>query len=124
MGLMDNFTSDGTVTMKHSEYYNLMREAAKVELITNAVAADVPNCYTKAMITGEKPEIKAIPSHLVGNDYVNECGETVEQPVKAEPQSKDTIPGLTVEIGCKNSENKEHKTASEKKGDKNVDITN
>ena len=42
MGFMDGFTSDGTVDMKHTEYYNLMREATKAELIGNAVKADVP----------------------------------------------------------------------------------
>lgn len=56
MGFMDGFTSDGTVDMKHTEYYNLMREAAKAELIGNAVKADVPGFYIQAMITGEKPE--------------------------------------------------------------------
>ena len=29
MGFMDGFASDGTVDMKHTEYYNLMKEAAK-----------------------------------------------------------------------------------------------
>lgn len=47
MGFMDGFTSDGTVDMKHTEYYNLMKEAAK---------AEVPGFYIQAMITGEKPE--------------------------------------------------------------------
>ena len=56
MGFMDGFTSDGTVDMKHTEYYNLMREAAKAELIGNAVKADVPGFYIQAMITGKKPE--------------------------------------------------------------------
>ena len=42
MGFMDNFTTDGMVEMKHTEYYNLMREAAKAELIEKAVKADVP----------------------------------------------------------------------------------
>lgn len=56
MGFMDGFTSDGTVDMKHTEYYNLMREATKAELIGNAVKADVPGFYIQAMITGEKPE--------------------------------------------------------------------
>lgn len=37
MGFMDGFTSDGTVDMKHTEYYNLMKEAAKAELLSNAV---------------------------------------------------------------------------------------
>lgn len=56
MGFMDNFTTDGTVEMKHNEYYNLMREAAKADLITNAVKAEVPGFYIQAMITGKKPE--------------------------------------------------------------------
>ena len=56
MGLMDGFTSDGTVDMKHTEYYNLMKEAAKAELLSNAVKAEVPGFYIQAMITGEKPE--------------------------------------------------------------------
>jgi hypothetical protein len=56
MGFMDGFTSDGTVDMKHTEYYNLMKEAAKAELLSNAVKAEVPGFYVQAMITGEKPE--------------------------------------------------------------------
>lgn len=56
MGFMDNFTTDGTVEMKHTEYYGLMREAAKAELIENAVKAEVPGFYVQAMFTGKKPE--------------------------------------------------------------------
>lgn len=56
MGFMDGFTSDGTVEMKHTEYYALMKEAAKAELLSNAVKAEVPGFYIQAMITGEKPE--------------------------------------------------------------------
>ena len=56
MGFIDGFTSDGTVDMKHTEYYNLMKEAAKAELLSNAVKAEVPGFYIQAMITGEKPE--------------------------------------------------------------------
>lgn len=61
MGLMDNFSSDGTVTMKHAEYYNLMREAAKCELLTNAVNADVPHSYIRGMLTGKKEKNLDIP---------------------------------------------------------------
>ena len=53
MGLMDSFTSDAPVELKHGEYYNLMREAAKAELIENAVKADVPGYYITAMLTGK-----------------------------------------------------------------------
>lgn len=56
MGFMDGFTSDGTVDMKHTEYYNLMKEAAKAELLSNAVKAEVPGFYVQAMITGERTE--------------------------------------------------------------------
>ena len=48
MGFMDGFTSDGTVDMKHTEYYNLMKEAAKAELLSNAVKAEVPGFYIQA----------------------------------------------------------------------------
>lgn len=30
MGFMDGFTSDGTVDMKHTEYYNLMKESLTI----------------------------------------------------------------------------------------------
>ena len=53
MGLMDSFTSDAPVELKYGEYYKLMREAAKAELIENAVKADVPGYYIAAMITGK-----------------------------------------------------------------------
>ena len=37
MGFMDNFTSDSPVTVKQPDYYEMVKEAAKAELITNAV---------------------------------------------------------------------------------------
>ena len=56
MGFIDNFTSDTPVTIKHDEYYALMREAAKAELLMNAVKAGVPSWYVDAMATGELKE--------------------------------------------------------------------
>lgn len=55
MGFMDNFTSDSPVTVKQPDYYAMVKEAAKAELITNAVNAEVPGYYIQAMITGKKP---------------------------------------------------------------------
>ena len=54
MGFMDGFTSDGTVDMKHTEYYNLMKEAAKAELLSNAVKAEV-RLYDR-LFTVDNPE--------------------------------------------------------------------
>ena len=56
MGFMDNFTSDSPVTVKQPDYYAMVKEAAKAELITNAVNAEMPGYYIQAMITGEKPD--------------------------------------------------------------------
>ena len=53
---MDNFTSDSPVTVKQPDYYEMVKEAAKAELITNAVNAEVPGYYIQAMITGKKPD--------------------------------------------------------------------
>lgn len=58
MGLMDNFTADATVELKHSEYYDLMKEASKAELMANAVKAEVPGAYIHAMLTGQKFQMK------------------------------------------------------------------
>lgn len=59
MGLLDGFTSDGTVNMKYTEFYKLMREAAKAELMENAARCNVPHEYVREMLTGkmEAPEI-------------------------------------------------------------------
>lgn len=54
MGFMDNFTSDSPVTVKQPDYYEMVKEAAKAELITNAVNAEVPGYYIQAMITGKR----------------------------------------------------------------------
>ncbi len=56
MGFMDNFTSDSPVTVKQPDYYAMVKEAAKAELITYAVNAEVPGYYIQAMITGKKPD--------------------------------------------------------------------
>lgn len=74
MGLMDSFTSDATVELKHGEYYNLMKEAAKAELITNAIKADVPGFYISAMITG-KLEVPAYDAELNTEAQIEETTE-------------------------------------------------
>ena len=59
MALVDAITTDGTVEMKHQEYYNLMRESAKAELLMNGIKAGVPGEYLEALQTG-----KVIPRNL------------------------------------------------------------
>lgn len=73
MGLLDGFTSDGNVDMKHTEYYKLMREAAKAELMENAARCNVPHEYIREMLTGKMevpeilPEVETHPDYEVEN---------------------------------------------------------
>lgn len=53
MGLLDGFTSDGTVEMKYKEFYTIMKEAAKAELMTNAIKCNVPHEYIREAMTGK-----------------------------------------------------------------------
>ncbi len=60
MGFLDSFMPDGTVEMKHTDYYKLMREAAKAELMLNAVICNVPHEYIRETMSGKQedhPEI-------------------------------------------------------------------
>jgi hypothetical protein len=56
MGLLDSFASDGTVEMKYKEFYTLMKEAAKAEIMMNAVKCNVPHEYIRESMTGKQEE--------------------------------------------------------------------
>lgn len=59
MGFMDSFTSDSPVELKQPDYYKLVREAAKGELLLNGIKARVPAEYLEAITTGKKIEVPA-----------------------------------------------------------------
>lgn len=50
------FTAEDRVSVKFSDFYNIMKEATKGELMTNAVNADVPHVHIRGMLTGKKEE--------------------------------------------------------------------
>ena len=52
MGLADAFGKEDRVQMTFSEFYKLMREAAKAELLMNAVRCQVPHEYIYKMAEG------------------------------------------------------------------------
>lgn len=73
MGFMDNFTTDSPVTVKQPDYYAMVKQAAKAELIENAVNANVPNAYIKAMLTGEAPaEDDFLENHIAIDEHCKE----------------------------------------------------
>ncbi len=56
MGIVDVFREEDRLEITYSNFYKLLKEAAKAELITNAVNCNVPNKHIKAMITGGRDE--------------------------------------------------------------------
>lgn len=54
MGLADTFAAEDRVQVKFSDFYCLMRDAAKAELIMNAVICGVPHSHICEMATGIK----------------------------------------------------------------------
>lgn len=57
MGIIDAFKEEDRATVTVSQLYRMMREAAKTELLMNAVRCDVPNRYIAAMADGKYPEM-------------------------------------------------------------------
>lgn len=57
MGIMDAFKEEDRATITITQLYRMLREAAKTELLMNAVRCDVPNKYIAAMADGKYPEI-------------------------------------------------------------------
>lgn len=57
MGIIDAFKEEDRATITITQLYRMLREAAKTELLMNAVRCDVPNRYIAAMADGKYPEI-------------------------------------------------------------------
>lgn len=53
MGMMDALNPEDRTEMKISTLYEMLREAARAELIMNAVNCNVPHKFIREMITGE-----------------------------------------------------------------------
>lgn len=53
MGLADAFAAEDRVSVKFSDFYNLMKEATKAELMMNAVNCNVPHRFIRETMTGK-----------------------------------------------------------------------
>lgn len=54
MGLVDAFGKEDRVEVTFSDFYKLMKEAVKAELVINAINCDVPHCFIRETVTGNK----------------------------------------------------------------------
>lgn len=53
MGLIEAFTPEDRVNVKFSDFYALMREGSRAELMFNAIKCDVPHRYIRETMTGK-----------------------------------------------------------------------
>ena len=53
MGILDTFAPEDKVPVKFSDFYELMRESTKAEIMMNAINCDVPHRFIREMMTGE-----------------------------------------------------------------------
>lgn len=56
MGLADAFGKEDRLEVTFSNFYKLMRESAKAELMENAVNCNVPHRFIRETITGKSEE--------------------------------------------------------------------
>lgn len=56
MGLADTFGREDRAEVTFSDFYKLMREASKAELVMNAVNCNVPHRYIREMASGKSEE--------------------------------------------------------------------
>lgn len=54
MGIVDVFGKEDRIPVQFTEFYSLVKEAAKAELVMNAVNCDVPHKYIRETMTGKK----------------------------------------------------------------------
>ena len=67
MGMADMFSKEDRVTVTFTDFYKLMKEAAKCELLMNAVNCDLHPMYIRAMATGDKSQARLIEESLLAD---------------------------------------------------------
>lgn len=72
MGFLNS--TDAGVEIKQKEYYRLIQETAKAELIQNGLKCGVPPIYIKAMITGSLSESGQEEAEQCQKAEIRACG--------------------------------------------------
>ena len=56
MGIVDAFSKEDRVEVKFSDFYNLMKEATKAEMLMNGANCETPHAYMREIMTGKREE--------------------------------------------------------------------
>ena len=60
MGFIDSLSAEDRVQVKFSDFYALIKNSARSDLLQNAVKCDVPHRYIREMMYGEKEDPAAV----------------------------------------------------------------
>ena len=75
--ILDAFTKEDRVEVTFSDFYRLMRESTKSELIMNAVNCDVPHMYIREMATGNS-EAESAGNETAEDTSGDDRGRSIE----------------------------------------------
>ena len=69
MGLMEMFTPEEKVTLTYSQFYKLVKEATKAEMLLNGVKCKVSRDAMYAMVEGKESEelLEGKPMLIIGS---------------------------------------------------------
>ena len=81
MGVMDVFEREDRAQVKMTTLYTMMKEAARSELVMNAVNCNVPHRYIREMANGEKEEepVMVIPLGTLKSHIHDAQARIIEQ---------------------------------------------
>lgn len=106
MGIMDAFKPEDRTEITYSNFYSLIKQAAKYEIVMNAVNCNVPHGYIRETMTGKKEEHKE-EKQVMGTVNVNfdseEFKRIMDETIKENFASStlEEIPADHIETGTK-----------------------
>ena len=106
MGIMDAFKPEDRTEITYSNFYNLIKQAAKYEIVMNAVNCDVPHGYIREIMTGkkeehkeEKPVMGVVDVNFDSEEFKRIMDETIKE--NFGPDALEEIPADHIQAGTK-----------------------
>ena len=79
MGLMDGISAEDRIQIKFSDFYTLVKQAAKAILMANAVKCEVPHKYIMEMLTGESSLLSEYKATDLSPDLIENLKKSIEE---------------------------------------------
>lgn len=96
MGMLDAIQSEDQIQVKYSDFYALVKGAAKAELLVNAALTDVPHKYMRCMITGKNDLLEEYKGTGVIPEEIKGMQELIEsyRDTKLSPEQVEEMQAL------------------------------